>query len=501
MDRRLFLQGFAAALAAGSVTGRPVLAAGDSWKADFAAALKRHPWLLGYKTAREDGYPLAELTVEGTIPDRLRGTLYRNGPARHEIGDTRYQHWFTGDGMVHAFRIHDGGASHFGRFVETEKFAAETHACRVLYDGFGSEFEGTLPIRNADQLNTANINVIWHGGELLALWEGGSAYRLDPETLETLGLKTWSAETKGLPFSAHPRVDRDGTLWNFGYASVFNALVIYRIGADGRLLDSHAIKMDAVPMVHDFMITEKHLILTLPPFVFNRRDDGAFLDQFDWRPEQGGRALVLDKNDLSSMREVELPPFWVFHFTNAFETGNDIAFQAPVYESPDVMTSAFRDVMRGAPASAAPSTLISARLDPAKGKFDFSEVSEGIGAEFPRIDNRQQGRRHRYSVMMQNRRNPDRLTFDTVARFDHDGGATDSYSYSAGEMAEEHIFVPDPATEDESTGWVLGTSLNPATAITSLNIFEAGNVAAGPVARLHTTHAIPLGLHGDFVPA
>lgn len=500
MNRRSFLQTLAASLAAGSVTGQPVLAAGDSWKTDFAKALRRKPWLLGYKSAGQGDVARTDLRVEGTIPQGLRGTLFRNGPAQHEVGDTRYQHWFTGDGMVHAFAIGDGGARHMARYVKTEKFGAEAQAGRVLFDGFGAQYDDTLPLRSADQVNAANINVISHGGELLALWEGGSAYRLDAETLETLGLKTWSTETQGLPFSAHPRVDSDGTLWNFGYASVFNALVIYRISASGALRDRHLIPMDAVPMVHDFMVTERHLILTLPPYVFSRKDHGAFLDQFDWRPEQGGRALIIDKNDLTAMREVELPPFWVFHFSNGFETDGGIEFQAPIYENPDVMTTTFRDVMRGELVPAAASTLISGRLDPARGRFDYYEITAGQGAEFPRIDDRRQGRRHRYSLMMQNLNAGGQPTFDTVARLDHDQGADSRYTYGAGELAEEHIFVANPASDDENDGWVIGTTLNVERGHTTLNILAASALADGPIARLHTDRAFPLGLHGNFVP-
>lgn len=43
------------------------------------------------------------------------------------------------------------------------------------------------PISSPDSLNAANTSVLATGGELLALWEGGSAYRLAPDSLETLG--------------------------------------------------------------------------------------------------------------------------------------------------------------------------------------------------------------------------------------------------------------------------------------------------------------------------
>ncbi len=103
--------------------------------------------------------------------------------------------------------------------------------------------------------------------------------------------------------------------------------------------------------------------------------------------------------------------------------------------------------------------------------------------------------------MMRNQDRPGHPTFDTVTRYDHETGASSSYRYGRDELAEEHIFAPDPAADDESRGWVIGTSLNTTLQRTTLNIFAADGLANGPVARLHADQAFPLGLHGDFVAA
>ena len=59
-------------------------------------------------------------------------------------------------------------------------------------------------------MNVANTHIVAHGGELLALWEGGSAMKLDADTLDARGFKTWAPDYAGMPFSAHPRVGPDG---------------------------------------------------------------------------------------------------------------------------------------------------------------------------------------------------------------------------------------------------------------------------------------------------
>ena len=45
------------------------------------------------------------LTIEGTLPRSLRGTLYRNGPGQFGQFGTRYTHPFEADGAVTAVRI------------------------------------------------------------------------------------------------------------------------------------------------------------------------------------------------------------------------------------------------------------------------------------------------------------------------------------------------------------------------------------------------------------
>ena len=44
----------------------------------------------------------------GTIPDWLCGRFFRCGPAKYEVGDTRFSHWFDGLAMLMSFDIRNG---------------------------------------------------------------------------------------------------------------------------------------------------------------------------------------------------------------------------------------------------------------------------------------------------------------------------------------------------------------------------------------------------------
>ncbi|WP_295434907.1 carotenoid oxygenase family protein [uncultured Thiodictyon sp.] len=130
--------------------------------------------------------------TQGAVPPDLDGILYRNGPGRLERGGLPYGHAFDGDGHVQRLACAGGRVRYTNRFVRTPDFVAEEAAGRLLYRGFGTNRPGGV-LANALRLrfkNTANTNVIWHGGQLLALWDGGLPYRLDPAPSQRWGRMT-----------------------------------------------------------------------------------------------------------------------------------------------------------------------------------------------------------------------------------------------------------------------------------------------------------------------
>jgi carotenoid cleavage dioxygenase len=515
LNRRRLLCGLFRGVAAASLAPSALVsrAAGarsgstaDGTRAAFRAALAERPWLRVFEGASAEALASRRLQVEGRVPAGLRGTLYRNGPARHEIGDFRYRHWFDGDGMVHGWRLGDDGVTHRARMVQTPKYLAERDAGRPLYPGFGTAVPDGRRATSPDAINVANISVLPRGEELWALWEAGSPWRLDPETLETRGVQTFSAETRGLPFSAHPRVAPDGTVWNFGYASGARRLVFWRIDPDGSLGRVTTLPVEATGMPHDFVVTERHLVLLIPPLHFDREAAaaGTFLDAHVWRPEQPTRVLVMELADLESHFWTELPAQWVFHYGNAFEDADGvIRFDGASAADPSMMFGSFRAVMRGegrdpTEANARPMLY---RIDTrARAASQEPLAEDGLLSEFPAVDPRVATRRHRLVTMLTEREDDRAVhgSLTTVSRLDLDSGRLSGYRYPDEEIPEEHLFVPDPAGSDENAGWLVGTSLDWGAERTLLNVFRADAVADGPVARATLPELLPLGLHGRF---
>ena len=499
MKRRDWLK---AGLAAGGLPWLAPLAgraAGpERWQARFEAS--REPWTSAFATPPGD-FPLTPAAVRGRFPDAVAGTLYRNGPAGHDLGGERYHHWFDGDGMVHRLVIEGSEVRHQGRYVATAKRMAEVRAGRRLEEGFGTVFEDSEAPASPDSMNVANIGVLPLGGELLALWEGGSATRLDPRTLETRGLKTWRADLAGAPFSAHPRVEPDGTVWNFGVHAHRGLLLLYEIAPGGALRRAGAVPIHDLPMVHDFAVTEKHLVFLLPPLVYDpqRRAAGAsVLDAHVWRPGPGLRALVMDKADWARRQEFRLPAGFLFHLGNAWEeqTGRGTVIHLDYARSADArgLLVDTREVMRGRLGGTAGPRLTAAALHLGTGQA--SQTDLGIDAEFLGIDRRRVGRRHR-QVFHATGAKGGWPMWSAIAVTDVETGASQRFSHGPHTIVEEHLFVPD----GNGPGWLIGTVHDLAQKKTVLSCFSAGALNDGPVAQATLPYALPLGLHGAFVAA
>ena len=63
-------------------------------------------------------------------------------------------------------------------------------------------------------------------------------YEIDPDRLAARGPAAWRSDLVAAPFSAHPLMERDGSVWNFGSSISLarSGVLIWHIGADGKLL-------------------------------------------------------------------------------------------------------------------------------------------------------------------------------------------------------------------------------------------------------------------------
>ena len=477
-DRRSFLGLLGAAAATAVITPERALA--GAAPAD---------WTLGVADVEADIALQTLRRVQGRAPNDLAGTLYRNGPAKFRRGQGASGHWFDGDGLMRRFHIHDGRATLNARFADTPKRRLETRLDAIVIPGFGTPAGPGAEIGGPDDANAANTGALMAGDDLLALWEGGSALRMDPTTLATRGFRTFRRDLAHMPFSAHPRVEPDGSVWNFGGNGRRTA--IWRLHADGSLAALTMIDLPRASYFHDFTMTARHLIIVLQPWI----QEGMrfpLSTAMTWRPDLGTQILVLDKADLTRRRTFELPAFAFFHLGDGWEESDGtIRFDGCLEADPTFGQTAASALLRGEYVRSPTPTLTQIVLHANGGA---SLHSAGVAAEFPQNDKRLAGHPRRRTIHVSGYRG---TPFPhALARWDWQAGRGQRHDFGDHHLVEEFLFVP--RGQGESDGWLVGTTLNLTERATELHVLDAARLDEGPRVTWRADVPLPLGFHGTW---
>ncbi len=503
--RRFFLQSGLAGTAAFVAPGFASAVANARPDAPSTTPFGNNPVLTPLRGWVDGQDRMAEgLRVQGRIPAALQGTLYRNGPGLMERAGQRYRHWFDGDGLVQAWQFGPSGVSHTARFVQTRKFKEEQKASSFLLPAFGTAVPPKLPVRGSDDVNVANTSVTVQNGKLYALWEGGSATELDPTTLATVGLKTWAPELSGAPFSAHPKREPDGTLWNFG--TFMGKLVIYQISAAGQLQRSQILDLPTAAMMHDFALSQRYITFLVSPLSLDMaalREGASMVTAMRWDAKAPMRVVIIDKASLKMVRQLELPPELVFHFGNAWDDsaqgGHTLRLNYVKNNIDEFLTGRMNDMMGGTKGShGALSTPQFLSINLQTGQIQRQARPEAV--EFPQVDPRVVSQRNRYVYYPTRRGLDDRWGFNALQRLDIENGRTEVFSFGANTVLEEHLLIPKPGSSCEGQGWLIGTGFDAQRQRSFATVFDAEAISAGPLAQVWLPYWVPLGFHGCYRP-
>ncbi len=485
MKRRQFMSG---SLAAGSALLIPEAAlAYDQVPSPTSA--KTAAWMQGFAGASR-AFNTTSLTLEGKWPADAYGNFYRNGPARMERNGIHLQHWFDGDGMVHRFHINAKGVSHRSQFVATEKYLREEAAQTFLYNATDTPIQNSQSPRNNDSVNVANTALLPWQNELLALWEGGSAYSLDPETLSTKGEKTWSDELKHVPFSAHPLLEKDGSLWNFGFVpySKEARLLIYHISPSSKVIGFGNIVLPQRGYLHAFAQTKDHLIFYISACTYQQGE--TFIKSFHWRPELGSKFLVLAKNSLDKPRWFDAPPGFVFHFGNAWQDNDSIHVVMIIYKDANLMLEGMHQVMIGQQPAIEHAELTVAKVNLRTGKVTLT--ASGINLEFPNYNPASLGPTTIYGT---HAKSPERKFLgDSLAAVHPEKGLLDHYYFGENVIAEEPLLI-----RTHKNNYLIGSYYDYAKQHSGISLFDANKLSNGPIAQATMDYVLPLGFHGCFI--
>ncbi|UBF24085.1 carotenoid oxygenase family protein [Kovacikia minuta CCNUW1] len=456
--------------------------------------------------AKEFG-PTSLKVLSGAIPAGLRGSLYRNGPARLERGGQTVGHWFDGDGGILGLHFTEVGATGIYRYVQTEGYQAEEAAGRYLFSGYGMLPPGPIWNRfTKDLKNAANTSVLALPDKLLALWEGGEPHALDLDSLNTLGLDDLGG-IAGLPYSAHPKRDpQTGAIFNFGVSLGKNGtLNVYRSDASGKICQKGAIALNGLPLIHDFVLAGSYLVFCISPVRLNALPLlvklKSFSDALEWHPEKGTEVIVIDRETLTMVSRFETDPWYQWHFGNGYSLADgSVVLEMVRYE--DFQTNRrLKEIITGEIQTGAIATLWQLRFDPKSGKVIEIQQILDRSCEFPVVNPNQVGQPSRFTYLNLHRKAADirKDHFGAIARFDHQTETLTEADLGENRYPMEPIYAPDAHNPDQ--GWILTVVYDGNTDSSEAWIYNAAYLDNEPVCRLALPVVVPLGFHGTWKPA
>ncbi len=417
-----------------------------------------YPWSGGFRTLSEEhDYRIDD--IEGQLPPGLRGTLYRNGSGRNDLGGEWFPHWFDGDGMISAIQFDDHGIHYRNRYVTTENYRDETRAGRIVNRGFGKQRpHGMLGNAFRQPANVSNTSVVMEGGRLLSLWEGGPPFALDPVSLETRGVETFGGTVKA--FSAHPKIDPDtGEMFNFGIDyGAKTTLTPYRIDK-GVVTRLPPVVLRRPVMNHDFVLTSRYLVFCLAPIVLLMRPFVLGLKSYDralcWDTSLPTRILLVPRNGSDKPRYIETDAFFQFHFANGFEEDGALVLDLARYPDYHTIGQALRDYWKSEWPSHGMASLTRMRVDLATGKAESRTYDSGTANEFPCINPAYVGKRQRYAYIACNPADRKIGLQQQLAKIDFETGAVTRHDFGPGGYPGEPLFIATDPRGAEDDGVVV----------------------------------------------
>jgi carotenoid cleavage dioxygenase-like enzyme len=445
------------------------------------------------------------LTVDGSFPPWLAGSLLRTGPAQFEVGASHYRHWFDGLAMLHRFAFSGGTVSYANRFVNSLAYTSARETGAIAYSEFATDpcrslFRRIVTAFRPPQVGeNTNVNVLKIGDEFVAMSETPLPVVFDPATLQTLGV---GAPAPGQLTVAHPhRAPHSGDL--VSYATHFGPSTHYRLytRADGdeSLRVIATLPVSRPSYMHSFAITERHAVLVEIPFVAVPvaipLSGRPFIENFRWKPQRGTRFLVVELETGRLQGTYHSEPFFAFHHVNAFERDGELVIDLCAYDDAEVVQALYLDRVRTADPRL-PQASLRRYVLPLGGGNVRGERLGDMGMELPRIDYaRHNGRQYRYAYGVGAQREGDFP--NQIVKADVERGESAVWS-QAGTYPGEPIFVRVPGDEREDGGVLLSIVLDPAAGTSFLVVLDA--VELTEVARAWVPHSIPFGFHGNYFP-
>jgi all-trans-8'-apo-beta-carotenal 15,15'-oxygenase len=297
-------------------------------------------------------------------------------------------------------------------------------------------------------------------------------------------------------------------MFNFGvtFAAAKPTVTLYEFDPLGHLISRARFPVELAHSNHDFGMSANYAVFFLSPLIM---DFGKFLQQgasvmeaLRWQPELGSYLLIAPKaaarGKLAQPLRVAAGNGYCLHLINCFERASELIvdileLDAPVYSEYQIIPNLFSNV--------APCRPVRYRINLENGSLvERIAMSYDRTPDFPSINTACAGLEYSdfWMLGISEAGKPGRKFFNQLARGEwNQGKVTQVYQVGGGEyLGGEPVFIGNPGNPHE--GAVVVEHFDTNADACEFLIFDAFDIAEGPIARLPLRHAIHPGFHASF---
>jgi torulene dioxygenase len=504
--------------------------------------------------------------VLGDIPAYAAGTLYRTGPGKSQVESKDGQlfqlsHWFDGFSQTHRFQIISSEAStrviYNSRFSTDELiehvrttgelgkfgFGQKRDPCKSVFNKVQTEYEPPSGPSSKNIGVTLSVNMPgmdqdlnqsterWANGirSLYAKTDYNGFKKLDPETLEPIGLATQDAlhpDLSGPLSGSHARSDPvTGDMYNYnldlGAESTYR---VFGVSASTGKTTILATFTGVPAYVHSLFITENYVLLCVWNAHINPSElaNGSFMDSITpTDPSKPAKWYVVDrKHGKGLVATYDSPAFFCFHTINAWEepskedpTKTDIVADLVRTDNVEFLKLLYYENLKSSLPSAKAyaanrdealrTTVTRFRLPALPSAPNTEALSatiewsacKALSPELPTMNPAFVTKEYRYSYAT-TFRGESTLT-DAIMKFDCETQETTLWARH-GHSPGEPIFVADPNGTNEDDGVLLSVVLDGLKGYSYLLCLDARNLTE--LGRAEVKGVVGFGFHGQHVP-